>query len=282
MLFQVLDALTGSAILFLVALGLLVIFGVMKIINLAHGAFLTIGAYSALVVGQQGWSPWMAFVIAPLVGLFLGAIIEFVLVRRLYARPLDAILATWGLSIVVIQLITIYFGRGIQFVESPIGGVVSLGAFDYSKYRVFLMAVAVVLGLAVFAVTRYTRWGLIARAVILNEDLARALGINTRLVSLVTFSIGAALASFAGTAITPLISIDPTMGISWLINAFMIVLVAGTSVLGLALASILLGGSGIIISASLNPVLGSVTIVVLAVVILRILPSGFSFAESRG
>jgi branched-chain amino acid transport system permease protein len=116
---------------------------------------------------------------------------------------------------------------------------------------------------------RRTQIGIVARAVIMNEELAQGLGINTRLVRFVTFCLGAGLASLAGALITPLVSVHPNLGVPWLINAFMLVLVAGVSLGNLALAALILGGAQVLVSSYGNPVLGSLTIVILAVIILR-------------
>ena len=163
----------------------------------------------------------------------LGAAVELLIVRPLYSRPLDAILATWGLSIVVVQLITIGFGRGTNFVQSPVQGAVALFGTSYSLYRLLMLVVAVVLCAVMVAILQGTRLGLSARAVIMNETLARALGINSAMVRFATFSIGAGLAAMAGALITPLLSVDPLMGVPWLLNAFMLVMVSGTSLFSL-------------------------------------------------
>jgi branched-chain amino acid transport system permease protein len=273
-----LDMVTTASILFVVAAGLLIVFGVLKIINFAHGGFLTVGGYAALVVTQLGWNPWLAVPAALLAGLVLGAAVELLIVRPLYQRPLDAILATWGLSIVIVQLITIAFGRGTNFVQSPVQGAVAVLGISYSLYRLIMLAVAAVLGGAMLAVLQGTRLGLAARAVIMNETLARSLGINSALVRFVTFSVGAGLAAMAGALITPLLSVDPLMGVPWLLNAFMLVMVSGTSLVSLALASLVLGGAQVVISSYGNPVLGALSIVVLAAILLRIRPSGFARA----
>ena len=115
-----LDIATTAAILFTVAAGLLITYGVLKIINFAHGAFLTLGGYAALVVTQLGIDPWLAIPLALAVGMAVGAAVEAMIVRPLYSRLLDAILATWGLGIVIVQLITLGFGRGTNFVQSPV------------------------------------------------------------------------------------------------------------------------------------------------------------------
>jgi urea transport system permease protein len=271
-----LDAVTTAAILFAVASGLMLILGVMKLINFAHGAFLTIGGYAALVVTQLGWNAWLAAPFAALVGLVLGVLIERLVIRPLYARPLDAILATWGLGIVIGQLITIGFGREVQFVQSPVSGAIPFLGQSYSLYRLLLVVIAVALGGALAALLYFTRFGLTARAVIMNEDLARGLGIDSDKVRLVTFGLGAALASMAGALITPLLAVEPNMGLPWLVNSFMLVLVSGVSILGLGLASLILGGAQVVVSTYLSPVIGGLTIVVLAAVILRIRPQGLA------
>ncbi|MBV9782645.1 MAG: branched-chain amino acid ABC transporter permease [Acidisphaera sp.] len=273
-----LDILTTAGILFVVAVGLLIVFGVLKIINFAHGGFLTLGGYAALIVTELNWSPWLAAPVALVIGLLLGAAVERLIVRPLYSRPLDAILATWGLSIVVVQLITIGFGRSTQFVLSPVQGAVPLLGTSYSLYRLIMLIVALVLGGLIGVVMQGTRLGLAARAVIMNETLAQSLGINSELVRFATFSVGAGIATVAGALITPLLSIDPLMGLPWLLNAFMLVMVSGTSLISLAAASLVLGGAQVVVSTYSSPVLGALTIVVLAAVLLRIRPAGFARA----
>jgi branched-chain amino acid transport system permease protein len=266
---QILDVVTTAGVLYIVAAGLLVVYGVLKIINLAHGAFLATGAYAAVIVTRLGYNPWSSLLLAFVIGVAIAALIEWRVLRALYARPLDTILATWGLNIIVVQLITLYFGREIHFAESPIARAVTVGGATYSEYRLVLLLLAVALGIAVWLVMQRTQIGTVARAVIMNEELAQALGINTRLVRFVTFCLGAGLASLAGALLTPLISVHPNLGVPWLINAFMLVLVAGVSLGNLALAALILGGAQVLVSSYGNPVLGSLTIVILAVIILR-------------
>jgi len=273
---QILDIVTTAAILYAVAAGLLIVFGVMKIINFAHGAFLTIGGYSALIVTRLGWNPWWSLAFAVVIGVVCGAIVERLVMRPLYARPLDAILATWGLGIVVGQLITLQFGREVQFVQSPVTGAMAILGESYSEYRLILVILAVILALAMGLVLNGTKLGLQTRAVIMNENLARGLGINSGLVRFATFSIGSGLAALAGALITPLSSVDPNMGVPWLVNAFMLVLVSGMSLVSLAVSCLVLGGAQVLVSTYSDPVAGGLTIVVLAALILRFRPQGFA------
>jgi len=273
---QLLDIVTTAAILYAVAAGLLIVFGVMKIINFAHGGFLTIGGYSALIVTWLGWNPWWSLPFALAIGMVCGAIVERLVMRPLYARPLDAILATWGLGIVVGQLITLEFGREVQFVRSPISGAMSILGESYSQYRLMLVMLAVALALGMGLVLNGTALGLRTRAVIMNENLARGLGINSGLVRFATFSIGSGLAALAGALITPLSSVDPNMGVPWLVNAFMLVLVSGMSLVSLAVSCLVLGGAQVLVSTYGNPVAGGLTIVVLSALLLRFRPQGFA------
>ena len=177
---QLLDIVTTAAILYAVAAGLLIVFGVMKIINFAHGGFLTIGGYSALLVTRLGWNPWWSLAFAVATGVVCGAIVERLVMRPLYARPLDAILATWGLGIVIGQVITLEFGREVQFVQSPVAGAMKILGESYSQYRLILVLLAVVLAVAMGLVLNATKLGLQTRAVIMNENLARGLRSNDR------------------------------------------------------------------------------------------------------
>jgi branched-chain amino acid transport system permease protein len=248
----------------------------MKIINFAHGAFLTAGAYVCLVLTHLGLNPWLALPAAMVVGGLVGMAVEYFIVKPLYSRPLDAILATWGLGIIIAQVLTLIFGREVQFVNTPMSGPMDVFGTEYSAYRILLVGVAVMLAVTLTLLLTRTRFGLITRAVIMNEELARGLGIHSEQVRFLTFSFGAALGCLAGTFITPLSSVDPEMGIPWLINAFMLVMVAGSSMLGLVLATLLFGGVQILLSTYVSPVLGGIAIVLLSAITLRIRPKGFS------
>jgi branched-chain amino acid transport system permease protein len=273
-----LDIVSTAAILFIVSAGLLIVFGVMKIVNFAHGAFITLGAYAALIASQLGLPAVFGPLVAFAAGMAAGGLIEAAIVRRLYARPLDAILATWGLGIVIGQLITLAFGREVQFVPTPISGTLSVLGEGYSVYRLLLVGAALLLGAIFAGLLGGTRLGLATRAVIMNEELAQGLGIDSTKVRLLTFGIGAGLAAIAGALVTPLSSVDPNMGIPWLINAFMLVMVSGGSLVTLALSCIVLGGLQVVASTFVSPILGGLTIAVVAAVALRLRPEGFARA----
>ena len=268
---------TAGSVFFAVSIGLLVVLSVMRVVNLAHGAFLTIGGYAAVVVSDHGWNPWLSLLLAPAAGFVLGLVTELVLVRRLYGRPLDTILATWGLAIVITQVISDRFGRSAHFVEEAISGdpLQLFGAY-YSPYRLFTVAIAVALGVALALVTRFTQLGTIARAVILNPELARALGIDTGRVNALTFAVGSALAAFAGAVIVPMSSVDPTMGTPWVITAFMVVLFAGLSLPALGLSALALAAGQVLATYYIAPVVGNLVVIALPILLMRFVPDGLA------
>jgi branched-subunit amino acid ABC-type transport system permease component len=271
-----LDLLTTAAMLFIVTAGLMMIFGVMKIVNFAHGALLTLGGYASYVVTRLKLDPWLSWPLALVVGVVAGMLVERLIVKPLYKRPLDAILATWGLGIVIGQLIVMAFGREVQFVDAPLAGTWSVGGVDYSAYRLLLVPIAIALCLLLAGLLNGTRFGIRTRAVIMNEELASGLGIHAGRVRFITFSLGAGLGTLAGTMITPLSSVDPGMGLPWLVSAFMLVMVSGHSMPSLLLTCVVFGACQVLVSTYANPVLGGLTIAVLAAVTLRIRPKGFA------
>ena len=271
-----LDLLTTAAMLFIVTAGLMMIFGVMKIVNFAHGSLLTLGGYAAFVVTQLKLSPWLSWPLALITGAVVGMAVEYLIVRPLYKRPLDAILATWGLGIVIGQLIVIGFGREVKFADMPLQGTWSIAGVDYSAYRLLLLPVALGVCALLMLLLNGTRFGVKTRAVIMNEDLASGLGIRSGRIRFITFSLGAGLGALAGTLITPLSSLDPGMGLPWLVSAFMLVMVSGHSMISLLLTCLVFGACQVLVSTYANPVLGGLTIAVLAALTLRVRPKGFS------
>ena len=271
---QVLNMLTDAATLFVLASGLGVIFGLMNVINFAQGAFIAIGAYIASLLTQHSVSPWLLIPAGVAIGAGCGLVVELAFIRRLYTRPWDTILATIGLQLVIVAALSLIFGLGNRYVGSPLKGQIDLGFTTYSSYRIFIVGVAVALGLLWVATERFTRLGLIARAVMAQETLASTLGIDTRIVRRVTFVIGCGLAGLGGATVAPITAVQPNMGDQYLVSAFLIVLVAGSSVSGLALASLILGGLESWVTFLTSPIVGNIAIIVLAAAILRLVPGG--------
>jgi urea transport system permease protein len=272
---QVMNMLLNSAVLVLVASGLTVVFGLMNIINFAHGAMITVGAYCAAQMSSELGSTWIGVPLALVVGAALGLVADLVIMRRLYTRPWDSLLATIGLSLVLIAALSQIFGLSAKDAKTPIRGQIDLGFTTYSAYQVFLIGAAIVLILVLAYVVRYTRLGLVARAVIANNELASGLGIDARKTRRYTFVVGCALAGVAGALVAPITSVTPNMGESYLVPAFMVVVVSYASLRAFAFTCLLFGCADSWVTYIANPVIGSVTIIVLAAVILRLFPNGF-------
>jgi branched-subunit amino acid ABC-type transport system permease component len=278
-----LDVISGIASLLLISAGLAVIFGMMKIINLAHGEFLMLGAYATVLSVSAGVNIWFAMlVISPVFVGLVGVIVERCLIQFLYGRLVDTMLATWGLSLVIVGGTTMILGNTIVGVASPLGGF-SVGQYQSSLYTPFLAVMAILLMVLVWAVMRFTRVGLIARAVMQNPDMAATLGVNPARVYMATFGAGAAMSGLAGGLLAPVAGIMPTMGAAYIAKAFITVVGGGTSILwGLITASGLFGFINQIAAFLTTPVFGEVILFVGAVVLIRMLPTGISGKFFKG
>ena len=272
----VVSVVTSVATLLLISVGLAVIFGLMRVINLAHGEFLMLGAYAVLVGTRNGISVWLAIPLAGLaVGIF-GVVVERLLIRPLYGRILDTLLATWGLSLVLVQAVSIVFGPATNGIGTPLGSV-HFGGYSFSQYSLVLIAMAVVTLTAVYALFTRTRYGVMARAAIQNPPMARALGIDTARMNMLTFGIGSGLAGLAGALLAPVAGVVPSFGQAYIAQAFMTVIVGGPDVItGTSAAAVLLGGSYSFVSYLTTPFIGQAALLLIAIVLLRILPQGLS------
>ena len=268
----------GVANLVLISLGLAIIFGMMRVINLAHGEFLMLGGYTVLIATNNGANLWVSMLIlAPLVVGVIGVIVERLLIRFLYGRMVDTLLATWGLSLLIIGLVTTIFGAQTATTISPPIGAIQIGEFSSSGYELFLIFVAIVLAVLVYLVLRFTKLGLVARGTMQAADMAAALGVSTRLVYAVTFGLGAAVAGLAGGLLAPISGMLPTIGATYIAKAFITVISGGTAILaGTTSASVLLGGINGIVSFATGPTLGEVALLAAAIILLRLMPRGIT------
>lgn len=278
-----LNVLGGIASLVLISLGLAIIFGMMKIINLAHGEFLMLGAYAAVLSAHHGVNIWIAMLlIAPVFVGLVGVVVERVLIRFLYGRLVDTMLATWGLSLFIVGLVTTLFGNTISGVPTPLGGF-SVGYYHSDLYTPFLAMVAVLLLCGVVMVMRFTRFGLIARATMQKPDMAAALGVNPDRVYMSTFGVGAMVTGLAGGLLAPISGVAPTMGAAFIAKAFITVAGGGASMLaGTASASLLFGTINQIGSYMTTPVFGEVILLVAATLLIRVLPEGITGRFFKG
>ncbi|MCT7667463.1 branched-chain amino acid ABC transporter permease [Shinella kummerowiae] len=270
-----LNTLTLISILLVVSMGLAIIFGLMNVINLAHGEFITIGAFTLVAVQAAGGSFWLALLVAPVVGYAIGLALEKILIARVYKNPLHAILVTWGLSLIIQQVLVLVFGASPQRVSGPFAGAVDILGVSYPLYRLFLIGFA----LAVFATTivlfRKTRFGLDLRASIQSSEMASVMGVNADKINARAFALGAALASLAGVLLAPMTAVTAYMGINYLARSFFVVLVGGAgSVGGVAAGSAIIGGLETALSYQVPTTVAQALVLVLAIIILRFRPTG--------
>jgi urea transport system permease protein len=247
----------------------------MGVINLAHGELVTVGAYVLVLTTRADLPYWLALLLALPVGAIIGAAIERGLVRRLYRRPLDTIIATFGLSLVLQQAVQFLFGPLPQPTASPFAGAVDAFGVHYPGNRLFEIAAGFVVIAAVIYIFLRTDFGLTLRAVLQNRDMASALGINVDRLNLAAFAIGSALASLAGVLIAPLVNVFPMMGAQYLAAAFFAVIVGGPgSVAGVIGGSAFMGGLLTGVGTISSQTFAQAFVIAIAAVIMRIRPAG--------
>jgi branched-subunit amino acid ABC-type transport system permease component len=272
-----LNVLNSIATLLLLSLGIGVIYGMMKVINFAHGEFLMLGAYATVIAANAGVNIWIAMlIIAPLsVGLF-GLVVERSLIRHLYGRIIDTMLATWGLSLIIVGLVTSFIGTTIRGVSTPLGGL-SIGSYQTSVYNLFIIVMAALVTLVLWATLRFTRYGMIVRATMQNPAMASALGVSPSRIYMGTFVLGSALAGLAGGIVAPISGVAPTMGMAFMVKAFITVAGGGAAIItGTSLAAGLFGLVNEATTFLTTPVFGQVAMLATAVVMIRILPQGIT------
>jgi len=270
-------AATSVSALVLAAAGLTIIFGLMGVINLAHGAFVMLGAYVGFAVQDAGFSPWLGILLAPIVVGLIGLVLEMSLVKRLYERPLDTLLATWGVAILLREGVKVVFGTSQKSVSAPIEGAVPIAGTQIPVYWLFIIGTAIVVMAAVIAIFKYTDIGIMALAVIENREMASALGINTKVTDRATFAFGSALAGLSGVIIAPRLSVSSTMGLSWLADSFLAVIVGGVGTfVGTIAGSVLLGGLGNLFRTLIPDftAIAQALVLVVALVVIRYRPNG--------
>ncbi len=263
--------------LILIATGLAVIFGMMRVINIAHGEFMMLGGYTVVLTTKFGVNIWVAILIlAPLaVGVF-GIIVERLIIRHLYGRIIDSLLATWGLSLFLIGFVTVVFGNTVEGVSTPFSGL-PIGQYTVAIYTLFLIFAAVAFITSVYLTLRYTKAGLIARATMQNPDMVESLGVNSKLVYMATFGIGAAFAGLAGGLLAPISGVVPGMGALLIGKAFITVVTGGAAVVaGTLSASGILGTISQAVTFATGPVFGDATLLFVALILLRLLPQGIT------
>jgi len=272
-----LEILYMIAFLALTSAGLAIVFGMMRVINLAHGEFVMIGGYTTIFCSRAGVDIWFSMlVLAPLVVGVLGLIVERIVIRHLYGRMIDTMLATWGLSLLMVGLVTLIFGNTAVSVPAPIQAY-QVGAYQMGGYNLFIIAIAVLLMLLLWLVLRYTRIGLVARGAMQNADVASSLGYNPQRIYMWTFTAGAALAGLAGGVMAPLTGLLPSSGSLYIAKSFITVITGGAAVISGTLASaVIFGTINQIVSFGSTPVIGEIAMLALAIILLRLMPQGIT------
>ena len=265
------------AFLALTSAGLAVVFGMMRVINLAHGEFVMLGGYTTLTCYKAGINIYFAMlIVAPIIVGLIGLIVERLIIRFLYGRMIDTMLATWGLSLFLIGAVTMIFGSSAVNVPTPIPGY-ALGSYQMGGYNLFIIFVAIAVMAGMWLVLRYTRVGLIARGAMQNADVASSLGYNPKTVYMITFTAGAALAGLAGGVLAPLTGLLPTSGGAYIGKAFITIVTGGAAVIaGTLSSSIIFGVISQVVSFASTPVIGEIAMLTLAIVLLRLMPRGIT------
>ena len=295
---QAFNGLSLGSILLLAALGLAFSFGLMNVINMAHGEFIMIGAYAtyifqqkiALAVGESaavhgGVFFILSIVVAFIVTAIIGLLIEALVIRRLYGRPLDTLLATWGIGLILQTLARLIFGASNVAVTAPdwlkgAWNVTDMIALPYK--RLFIIGLVTLCVLGIYIYLNRSASGRRMRAALQNREMAASLGVATRRVDAYTFALGAGLAGIAGAALTLLGQIGPTLGTGYIVDAFLVVVLGGVGSLpGTVIAATLIGVFNAIFELSTTATLGKVLVFILIIVFLQWRPAGLVTLRSR-
>ena len=297
LLSQIFNGLSLGSILLLAALGLAFSFGLMKVINMAHGEFIMVGAYVTYVMQQiiapalggpdaakGGLFFILSIPVAFLVTSFLGYLLEITIIRRLYGRPLDTLLATWGVGLILQQLARSYDSRNVP-VTSPdwLNGGLALSATLVLSYkRMFIIALVVACVIGIYYFLYRSSHGRRIRAVMQNREIASALGTATRTVDSYTFALGAGMAGIAGCALTLLGQIGPQLGTGYIVDAFMVVVLGGVGSLpGTIGAAFIIGILNTFLEMNTSATVGKVLVFVFIIAFLQWRPSGLVAVRSR-
>ncbi|MEX0605587.1 MAG: urea ABC transporter permease subunit UrtB [Marinobacter sp.] len=275
---EIFIGLSLTSILLMIALGLAIIYGTMGVINLAHGQFVMVGAYIAwFLQSEYGFSIIVGLPLIFIAGGILGLLIERTIIRRLYQRPLDTILATWGIGIVLEQLVRQFLGSDSRYVGRPefLEGNLIIAGVHMSYYRLFIIGFSIFILGATWYLLYRTEFGSKLRAVIQNKEISECYGVSSSRIYAMTFAYGAGLAAVAGALITPFVSVTPTMGTELVVDAFLVVIVGGVgSIAGTAASALMIGEATAWLSYWFNDTTGRILILLGVIVLIRFRPQG--------
>ncbi|TWH45031.1 urea ABC transporter permease subunit UrtB [Sporomusa sp. KB1] len=292
---QLFNGISVSSIYVLAALGLAITFGLMKVINMAHGEFIMIGAYVTYVIQNI----FLSYVDKSLFGLYfvvaipaafviagaMGLLLESLVIKHLYGRPLDSMLATWGISLVLQQLARSIFGAPNVDVKSPAwldGALLLTQGVQLPHKRLFIIALVIACIIGMSVLLYKSKYGIWIRAVMQNREMAASLGINTRLVDAYTFAVGSGIAGIAGCALTLLGSIGSTLGTYYIVDTFMVVVLGGVgTLLGTVAGGLVIGTANTTFEFFTNTSIGKVLVFTLVIMFLQWRPKGLFTVNSR-
>lgn len=261
--------------LVVIVLGLAIVFGFLGVMNLAHGEFIAIGAYTAYVCQARGW-PYITAI--PAVFVVCGALallVERALIRSLYQRPFDTMLATWGLSLLLRKTVELVYGGGYKSLVVPVSGSVSVLGAPFPAYRLLLIALSLAGTIGLIVWYRRSPTGARIKAMVGNPELAQAVGLRTERLARNTFVAGTCLAGLAGVMVAPLTPVQPYMGLDYILKAFFVLVVGGLgSAVGLVSGAGLIGGVESAVSAIVDRTWGYSTVLLIAIVFLWLRPRG--------
>jgi urea transport system permease protein len=261
------------AVFTLIALGLHFTFGLLNVVNLAHGEFLLIGAYTTFQVQEATGNVVLGILLAPVVAATVGILVERGILRSLYERPLDSLLATFGVAVIIRQVVQLIYSANPRSVEDAIGGSFAVLGFNVPWWRLVVVLTTVGLVALVSALFARTEFGLHARATVRNPVLAETMGINVGVMRAALFALGSAIAGLAGALLAPINTLDPQFGLLFLVNSFLVVILGGQgSLRGLLVAAAVLGGSLSVLQFVISTVHAQIIVLVIAIVLVRLRP----------
>ncbi len=281
---------SASSVLLLAAIGLAITFGVMGVINMAHGEMVMLGAYTTFVVQNllpawlSQWSLAIALPLAFVVSGIVGVLIERLVIRFLYGRPLETLLATWGVSLILQQTVRSIFGANNKQVTAPdfMSGAVEVGGLSITSGRLWIIALAIVVFVALQFVLRATSFGLRMRAVTQNRRMASAMGISTGRIDMLAFGLGSGIAGIAGVALSQIDNVSPNLGQGYIIDSFMVVVLGGVGNLwGTLLGALTLGLANKLLEPVIGAVLGKILLLVFIILFIQKRPRGLFALKGR-
>ncbi|MEK9885891.1 MAG: urea ABC transporter permease subunit UrtB [Pelagibacteraceae bacterium] len=282
---EIISGLSMTSILLMISLGLAIIYGTTGVINMAHGEFVMIGAYTSWILQTKFGMGLIASIIPIfLITALMGFLIERLIIRHLYNRLLDTILATWGIGVLLQQIIRLTIGSELKYLKIPTYMAESTTLFgqEVSIYRIFIFLFAVAIFFLAWFIIYRTSFGMKLRAVTQNKDMASSFGINSGMVYSSTFAFGTGVAALAGAFVAPLKSISPDMGTNYIIDAFMVVVLGGVeSLIGTAASSLIIGESSSFLASFSNDTLAKALVLIMIIVILRFKPQGLFTKKIR-